>query len=506
LLKVGTSDLSRFDEWLCAAISHASMQTKDLIGICVFFAATLGSVAACCLSRRVRDAAFFLMIVGLTCSDKLSLNFFSHYWYRGTTRGAEFTCMDALAIGVLVSSFLFPCARERRWFWPASFGLMLLFFAYACGNVIFSDPKIYGLFELSKMLRGIIFFLAAAWFVRGERELSILVLALAGAVCFESAIALKQRIFGGIYRVTGTIDDPNSFSMYLCTIAPVFVAAATSTLPKFLRRVSALAIASATLSVVLTISRAGIPVFAFIMLGTAALCVSWTVTAKKIGAVVVVAMCLAALLAKQWYLFQARFSQATLEEEYLDPNYDGRGYYLRVAKVIADDRFFGVGLNNWSYWVSKKYGEFLETPYHYEDYDDLTYAPSKEALPSFFYAAPAHNLAALTVGELGVPGLLLFALLWLRWFQMGAGFLWSRSPDAMHRLGIGFFFGTCGIFLQSVTEWVYHQTHIFLTFHILLGALAGLYWVKRESKRREIRMQTTSQDWQQLGQYEPAVA
>jgi hypothetical protein len=38
-------------------------------------------------------------------------------------------------------------------------------------------------------------------------------------------------------------------------------------------------------------------------------------------------------------------------------------------------------------------------------------------------AAPAHSLAALTVGELGIPGLVLLTVLWLRWFQMGSSFL-----------------------------------------------------------------------------------
>jgi len=70
---------------------------------------------------------------------------------------------------------------------------MFLFFAYACGNVACADTKIYGLFELSKILRGLVFFLAAAMFVRGERELSILVLALGCTVCYEGALAVRER-------------------------------------------------------------------------------------------------------------------------------------------------------------------------------------------------------------------------------------------------------------------------------------------------------------------------
>ena len=100
-------------------------------------------------------------------------------------------------------------------------------------------------------------------------------------------------------------------------------------------------------------------------------------------------------------------------------------------------------------------------------------------------AAPAHSLGALTVGEMGLGGLALFSLLWLRWFQMGAGFLWPRTPDPARRLGVGLFFGTCGIFFQSLTEWVFRQTPIFFTFHIMLGALASLYYLKKQGYHAE---------------------
>ena len=44
----------------------------------------------------------------------------------------------------------------------------------------------------------------------------------------------------------------------------------------------------------------------------------------------------------------------------------------------------------------------------------------------------------------------------------------------MRTMGVGIFFGICGIFGQSLTEWVYRQTPILFTFYILLGALASL--------------------------------
>ncbi len=100
------------------------------------------------------------------------------------------------------------------------------------------------------------------------------------------------------------------------------------------------------------------------------------------------------------------------------------------------------------------------------------------------FAAPAHSLAALTIGELGIPGIILLTIVWLRWFQVGATFLWNRlNADPMHRLGIGCLFATWGIFIHSLTEWTYRQTSLMFAYHILAGTMAALYFHRREAKR-----------------------
>src|SRR5262249_42848752 len=101
-------------------------------------------------------------------------------------------------------------------------------------------------------------------------------------------------------------------------------------------------------------------------------------------------------------------------------------------------------------------------------------------------AAPAHNLGALTVGELGIPGLVLFALLWLRWMQTGFTLLWKRSPDPMRRVGVGIFFGLGGLFLQSLTEWIFRHSPVFYVVHILVGILASLYFLHRHDSRKAV--------------------
>jgi hypothetical protein len=49
-------------------------------------------------------------------------------------------------------------------------------------------------------------------------------------------------------------------------------------------------------------------------------------------------------------------------------------------------------------------------------------------------------------------------------------------------MGVGILFGICGIFGQSLTEWVYRQTPILFTFYILLGALASLAHSRRKAR------------------------
>jgi len=146
---------------------------------------------------------------------------------------------------------------------------------------------------------------------------------------------------------------------------------------------------------------------------------------------------------------------------------------------------FGVGLNNWSYWVSNKYGPRMG--YRFVPYRGTDYVPSEFVPPGrnidMAQAAPAHSLGALTLGELGIPGFVLFALLWIRWLQMGASFLFPREPDPLRRMGVGILFGFAGMFLQNLTEWVFRHSPLYYTFHVMLGTLMGLYFLKRRAKR-----------------------
>jgi len=468
---------------------------NDLLALVLLLIALAGGTIAACCFQRLRDFMFMGMIFLAPMTEDYDVNFVSRDFYRGTTRGYEVSFVDVLSLSLLISAIVAPRKGNARVFWPASFGLILLFFLYCCFNVGMADPRLFGLFELSKMVRGITIFLAVALFVQGERELKFFLWALGLVVCYEGWLALRQRYQYHMHRVPGTLDDSNSLSVFLCTAAPIFVAAINSRLPKLLKLLSTAAIGLACIGVILTISRMGVTIIAVTLLCATLATISFEITARKIVMGFVVIALAAGVTAKSWKTLKSRFAETDLKSEYANNRNLGRGYYIRVAEAIVEDRTFGVGLNNWSYWVSQRYGPKLGyrfVPYRGTDAEPSTVIPPESNVDEA-QAAPAHSLGALTAGELGIPGLVLFTILWCRWFQMAGSFLLRRSPDPLLRIGTGLFFALAALFLQSLTEWVFRHSPIYYTAHILLGVLASLYWIKRRRRKESVEEPAVSE-------------
>jgi len=283
------------------------MDTKTLFGLTVIPAAFFGGMVAASVSRRIRDL-FFVMLVFLSpLIERLDLNYVSREWYRGTSRGFEVSIPDILAISLLVSAPFVPRKDGPRMFWPASLGLMLLFFLYACFNVAISDPKLFSLFELFRMFRGILLVLAVAFYMRSERELRLFILALALVVCFEGLLALKQRYLEGLHRVPGTVDESNSLSVLLCTTTPIMVVALTSQLPRMLKLLCACAIPLALVAEVMTISRAGVTIISLVLFAATITTIRYRITPRMIGMTLVVVLGVTGIAAKSWKTLSERF-------------------------------------------------------------------------------------------------------------------------------------------------------------------------------------------------------
>ena len=462
---------------------------KGLFGLTVVPAGIVGATILACVWKRIRDLYFVLLIFLLPMIERLDVNFVSRDWYRGTSRGFEVSLLDPLIWGLLFSSMLAPRRGETRFYWPPGFALILLFFFYACFNVAFTDPRLFSLFELWKWFRGVALVLAVALYLRSERELHLLVFSVALILWHQGLLAIWERYHNGDDRVTGSFIASNSLSMLLCLLSPLIVAALNSRFPRSLKIFCAGAIPLALVAEVLTISRAGSIIMPLVLLAATLAVISYRITARKVVVTFLVVALAVGITAKGWHSITTRFNEVSMKDEYGKHNL-GRGYYLRVARLIAVNEPIGVGLNNWSYWVSGKWSHMLGygfVPYKGTDKEPSLKMPEHGLVDDSPQAAPAHNLCAITVGELGIPGLLIFLTLWFRWFQMAGSFLRPRSSDPMCRMGVGIFFCLVGAFLHSWTEWALRQYTLYFLLHILVGALASLYWIKRQEKHVILR-------------------
>src|SRR5687768_18502491 len=127
------------------------LQTKDMVAMLVLPFAVIGLTFLLSLFPRLRDPVFFLMVGGAVVSDKLDINILSSEWYRGTTRGFELSFVDILAWALIITTVLTPMKHQRRFYLPGSVCLMLLYLAVAIYSVATSEPKLFGMFEVSKL-------------------------------------------------------------------------------------------------------------------------------------------------------------------------------------------------------------------------------------------------------------------------------------------------------------------------------------------------------------------
>jgi len=461
------------------------LETKYVVFLVGLMGVVPIAVLCVMISRRLHEAVFFAIVFGTVLKGEMDVNFVSREFYRGSSRGFEFSFVDLLGIVLLVSTLLKLSKNHGRRLWPPSFTLMSVYFFWCCLSVASADPKLFGCFELVKLIKAMTLFLAVFLFVQGKREIAILTLALCACVLYAFLVAVVQRYAYGGWRVPGPFGHPCEFSMYVNLVAPVLIAAAVSELPKAIRWICAFCAGMAGLCVIFTISRTGFATYVLILFATLILLFPRRLSPKHLVIGVAITIVSVGVLARAWDTLANRLFAVTLSEEFLDSEYDGRGRYFRmITQIVPDFPLWGMGLNNWSYITTRDYPvAFRARPEPYNGTSAIPPSLSNQEVP-------AHNILVLTLGELGIPGLLMFCAVWARWIQMGAHFLHRRSADLYSRFGTGVLFAFGAIFLESMTSPSSRNIPAFYLTYILSGTLASVYCLStKESRNSCVRTQ-----------------
>ena len=431
---------------------------------------------------RALNLVFIALVFGTTQPESLfglptDINFLSREWYRGSTRGIEISYVDLLALILLFSSLTARAREGVKYFRPPSYGFLKAYFFWALFTVVIvSEPKIFGVFELTKIVRAILVFLAVWAFVRSPEQVRIFVYVLVFVVFYVAAVALYDRYFLGLHRIRATFPHPNSLSMYCLQIFPFMISIwfAQDVSPR-LRKLCLLACVLIAGVIILTISRTGFASLVVLAFLAIILNVRSRWTARNFGIVALIVITGSIMVFKAWDSLSSRYVHFEFENEYLSEQGDRGSYFRKGWPALKDNPLFGVGLNNWSYWISNRYGP--ETGYYsYEPYPGTDSAPFSNR-----QEAPAHNLYLITAVELGWIGLVLLIVLFCRWLYIAGSGLMKSSGDFLDRVRIGAFLSLLGVLMQSVTEWEFRQTSLFFLSHIVIGVAAFIYHNKKVS-------------------------
>jgi len=446
-----------------------------LFGLALLLGVPFG-VALCLWVPRFRHVVLAVMVWSTCVPDPTGINFFSRESYRAATRGFEVSLTDVAALVLLLQMLIHRRQHRMRWLPPLTLlhalyvTVALVSWALAARSLpvpieaqtnipypVF-ETALYPLFEISKVVRGWFLFFVCVNAIRGEEDIRSLLAGLAMAVLSIAAIAVNARYLQGIHRVAATLGHPNSLATYAAMLGTVAFACMLHfrALPASAAWGALAGLAG--LCVVLTISRGGLAALAFGFWIDTVILLPRFFTTKNLVLLGLAALLGAAGIAAAADTLAARFFAEQDGAE--DLAY--RGLYDREGQLMAGEHPFGVGLGNFSAWSWHRYAAAVD--------------------PRLDPGAPAHNIWSLTAGELGYPGVLVLALIWLRFYALAVPRLFARDRSLAGTAAVALTAATLVCQLQSTLQLGYRQTPIYFLLALCMGGTVAVVRADRDHR------------------------
>jgi len=443
-----------------------------LVGF-VLLAPLAGMLAA--PSRRAQAGLFF-GIIFLQCAkaSTYGVMFQSIEWYRGHTKGFEFTLVDLLCIALIVASLL---ARPRQFkFLPPGLPYYLLFVAVAGLTIRHSHEPLFTLMAIFNFAKASLLYVAAFNFVRSRDDLRILFHAMAAALVVGCVFVFKQKYLHGAFQPSGLYDHQNSMCVWAYLFAiPLFAASLSKETRRWEAAVYLVGVASGGLAVVGALSRGALAV---LVVGLAAVLVLAFVFGGVSRRKVAVACC--GLLFGSAVLFQASdniIARFEASDDLGNPETNFRVLLNRVSREMLEDHPGGVGWNNFNVVNSRPFARYSR---YYEEY----YGGQGHSRDPRFYTANANteSLYWMYLAETGYAGffaLVLFMAVTLWWVARS---FWQRGRRRDSLGGfflMGLFVTLVGLYAHSTIERVLTQTNHLGCWLAFLGIAARFEHLRR---------------------------
>lgn len=395
----------------------------------------------------------FLLIFSIPFIHATGIGLLGDPMYRGTSRGFEIALPDLLAI-----SLLFSILIKKRKLKLAPFGsyLYILYFIFSLISIINSGYAMYSYYELLKMILAYIFFIAIYNYIYIYKNFNIILYSFSILIFYNLLLMFDQKYRLGFYQPSGLFTHRNSTSMFINMVAPIFLSFLLQSRTKktvfyFFFFIYSLC----ALTVILALSRGAIFFFPISSAIVASFSIAAKVTKRK---VLIISVFFIIAVTGSFYaapMVAERFENASERSK------EGRIHLAHTAVIMANDKFFGVGLNNWSLKASY--------PYTYTNIDDLN-VPN----PEEYKRGIVETTYLLVAAECGWIGLISL-LCWLGYYffrNIINIFKYKNTP--VQYMPIGILAGLFAILGQSTLEWALKQTPNFYQLMLIFAIIAAM--------------------------------
>jgi cell division protein FtsW (lipid II flippase) len=284
-------------------------------------------------------------------------------------------------------------------------------------------------------------------------------------IIFIGVFVLKQKYVDGIFQASGPFPHQNSLVMYLIILSSLVFAYIMNKRRKIKLWYWLIILGLGTVSVIATLSRAGLLCFAIAMATVLFFSFVEGPSIRKVFITFIILVLGLIVLIRAMDSILERFTTAP------EASANTRILLAQSAVKMANDKTLGIGLNN--------FGLKVNLPYPYSSHIEGITTETKNGLVETIYL--------MIAAETGWHNLVFF-LIMLFWFYFKnfAGYIRYRNTD-IHYLTIGIAGGLLGIYLESSLEWVLKQTNNFYQLMLVFAIIVVLPKLERRYKRLQLR-------------------
>ncbi|MDG1205074.1 MAG: O-antigen ligase family protein [Pseudomonadales bacterium] len=395
-------------------------------------------------------------IAFLSTAFLIDINFHSMEIYRGDSRGYEIGLTDWIMLSLLIVML-----TSKRWknkkitLLPPNSGLLAVYLSIAIISVYVAYVQIYAGFGLLKILRGLMVFVVAYNYLQDEEDLRFIIGVLALIVIIEFVMVIDQRL-SGMYRAKGSTPHSNTLAGYINMINMLFFA--------------------------LLLGDKSRPTLYWIVLGLGSLIVLASFSRGAMMAMIVGYLIVIVLSYKNKFDMRKNGILALMLllampiaidvgprviDRFLNAS-EASGASRKLANVaaaaMADDHFFGVGLNNYSHAINET---------HYIEHID-----------SIVDRGIVHNIYLLHASEMGWIGMIAFCLVIGNFLRLGYRSISASSSELASNVAIGLTTAIVVLSMQGSLEWFFRQTYITIEFFMFAGFLVAIPKVSVATNRQ----------------------